>query len=60
VSVEKHETLKKQEDKSCFSVEALFSFEFESTYSYILHLDNGSLAYLHKLPSRKNNNFTLV
>ena len=41
VSVEKHETLKKQEDKSCILVEALFSLEFESTF--VLHLNNGSL-----------------
>ena len=33
VSVEKHETLKEQKYKSYISVEALFSFEFESTYT---------------------------
>ena len=47
VSVEKHETLKKQEDKSCISVEALFSFEFESTY-----LNNGSLYYISFLVAK--------
>ena len=49
-SVEKHEILKEQQDKSCISVEALISFEFESTY--VLHLNNGSLIYISFLVAK--------